>query len=77
MPNKKTGIELMRFFADLLVETNLRDYHDPTKTETYVTEQEQKGVIGDEASRLILDRKREEIEAHMRLAPMRIVFPPS
>ena len=74
-PNKKTGKELRRFFTDLLDETNMTDYH--RQPETYVTKQKEKRIIGDEASRLILDQDREAIEAAMSLAPMRIVFPPA
>ena len=80
-PSAKTGKELRQFFTELLDETKLRDYH--ANPEGYVEAQKEKGVLSDEASRLILDRDSESIEANIELAPdstraskSAIVFPP-
>jgi len=75
MANKKVGEELRRFFTDLIVETNFTAYHDDA--EGYVRKQQEKGVVGNAASRLILDEKRGEIEENLNAAPLRIVFPPT
>ncbi len=80
-PSAEVGQELRQFFTDLLDGTNLRQYHRDPKA--YVAAQREKGVIGEEAARLILEGSLQSIEDNIELVtgsghavPVCVVFPP-
>jgi len=80
-PSEHVGQELRQFFTDLLDGTNLRRYHkDPN---SYVAAQREARVIGEDAARLILEGRLQDIEDNIELVtgsghavPVCIVFPP-
>jgi hypothetical protein len=80
-PSEEVGQQLRQFFTDLLDGTNLRQYHREPKS--YVAAQQEKGVIGEDAARLILEGSLQAIEDNIELVtgsghavPVCVVFPP-
>jgi hypothetical protein len=76
-----TGHELRQFFLDLLAEKNLQAYHEDRAE--YVRTRNGDGLIGDEATELLLDGSLREIEEHIKRVtgsanawPVMVVFPP-
>lgn len=81
-PSEAVGLELHRFFVELLGQGNLLRYLE--NREAYIDERRQQELVGDEARRLLLEGTLAEIEANLALASvsgtrptmMYIVWPP-